>query len=268
MPPPGALLTLSRSMCYGSCPVYDLVVFRDGWVEYDGRDFVRVLGRQRYRISRAQVDALAVAIERSHFDGFRPAYPCGWTDNPTTVLCVAGTPSARCVSYEPRHVRTLADGGVLETGAPIALSDLVRRIEETAGVLLWSQTDEQVERALRHALSQHFEADEAAAPCPIHACFRPSSPGSGCSVGDAAASARIAFDLTVDSHGQLASFSMHATHGSLPPETARCLSDVVRAWVFPARAWGDESTDATVVWSPRAGVLDVETKTRQRAPIQ
>ncbi|MES1175837.1 MAG: DUF6438 domain-containing protein [Myxococcales bacterium] len=66
-----AVATLERTGCYGECPVYRLTVNSDGSVVYVGTRWVKVLGRQVYKISDAQMNELQAAFERSGFLQFR-----------------------------------------------------------------------------------------------------------------------------------------------------------------------------------------------------
>ena len=94
--PKEALLTLSRGPCFGTCPAFDLVVFKDGRVEFDGHSNVRVVGKKRAHISRDQITKIIEAIKGSGFDKLQSEYPCGWTDNPATTLCIGS--SSHCVT--------------------------------------------------------------------------------------------------------------------------------------------------------------------------
>ena len=66
---PGATLvaTLERTGCYGECPVYRLTVSSDGSVVYVGTRWVKVLGRQVYKLSDAQLAELEAAFDRINF---------------------------------------------------------------------------------------------------------------------------------------------------------------------------------------------------------
>ena len=66
-----AIATLERTGCYGECPVYRLTVNSDGSVVYVGTRWVKVLGRQVYKLSEAQLAELQAAFERSGFMQFR-----------------------------------------------------------------------------------------------------------------------------------------------------------------------------------------------------
>lgn len=66
---PGAtpIATLERTGCYGECPVYRLTVSNDGSVVYVGTRWVKVLGRQVYKLPDAQITELQAAFERANF---------------------------------------------------------------------------------------------------------------------------------------------------------------------------------------------------------
>ena len=66
-----AIATLERTGCYGECPVYRLTVNSDGSVVYVGTRWVKVLGRQVYKVSEAQIAELQAAFERANFNQLR-----------------------------------------------------------------------------------------------------------------------------------------------------------------------------------------------------
>ena len=70
---PGAMpiATLERTGCYGECPVYRLTVSADGSVVYVGTRWVKVLGRQVYKLSETQLAELQAAFERANFSQLR-----------------------------------------------------------------------------------------------------------------------------------------------------------------------------------------------------
>lgn len=66
-----AIATLERTGCYGECPVYRLTVSSDGSVIYVGTRWVKVTGRQVYKLSDAQLAQLQAAFDRAGFMSFR-----------------------------------------------------------------------------------------------------------------------------------------------------------------------------------------------------
>lgn len=62
-----AVATLERTGCYGECPVYRLTVNSDGTVVYIGTRYVKVPGRQEYKLSPIQLLELESAFGRANF---------------------------------------------------------------------------------------------------------------------------------------------------------------------------------------------------------
>jgi hypothetical protein len=60
-------ITLQRTSCFGTCPIYTITVTGDGAVKYSGSRFVGVIGAQQSRITPEQVAKLASAFLEAHF---------------------------------------------------------------------------------------------------------------------------------------------------------------------------------------------------------
>jgi hypothetical protein len=52
------LASIQRTHCYGTCPVYPLTVYRDGVVEYDGWEFVKIQGKATGKLRPEELTAL------------------------------------------------------------------------------------------------------------------------------------------------------------------------------------------------------------------
>jgi hypothetical protein len=61
------LITLARSACYGSCPVYSLAIGGDGTVTYTGEAFVRVMGPASGEVAVSNVQALVDRMLRADY---------------------------------------------------------------------------------------------------------------------------------------------------------------------------------------------------------
>jgi Domain of unknown function (DUF6438)/Ankyrin repeat len=124
---PPIQITLRRTTCFGECPDYTVSIDGHGNVTYEGRRFVRVTGKQVARIDRAAVQALLDEFERIEFFSLKDKYTARITDLPTTyVTLVLGDRSKTVEDYH---------------GAPKALRDLERHIDEAAGVQRWIRID-------------------------------------------------------------------------------------------------------------------------------
>lgn len=64
--PADTVITLERTGCFGSCPIYKLTIVADGSVAFEGRDYVRSR-KMAGRITREQLRELISAFEEIDF---------------------------------------------------------------------------------------------------------------------------------------------------------------------------------------------------------
>ncbi|MEQ8671904.1 MAG: DUF6438 domain-containing protein [Aggregatilineales bacterium] len=107
-------LTISRTPCFGSCPIYTVTVYEDGTVVYEGTDFVDVTGTQTIQIEPETVDLLVNSfVEAGYFE---------WDDSYTT-MAVTDMPSViTSVTFEGETKQINHYRGT--DNAPLALSYL------------------------------------------------------------------------------------------------------------------------------------------------
>ena len=93
-------VSLSRTACFGSCPVYTVKIFGSGRVEFNGEWFTCVEGFALSRITRASAQRLLYAIVESGFTVFPDFDREDRTDAPgAMVLLSLGTDSHRVNHY-------------------------------------------------------------------------------------------------------------------------------------------------------------------------
>jgi uncharacterized protein DUF6438 len=127
-------ITLERTACFGSCPVYRVSVTDSGAVTYQGKEHVRRTGDANARIPPTQVAALLSEIEQSGYfsldDRYVASEPgCGRyaTDSPTVITSVTLRGRTKTITH---------DYGC--SSVPGALTILERRIDETLGSGQWT----------------------------------------------------------------------------------------------------------------------------------
>jgi hypothetical protein len=127
-------VTLERTACFGSCPVYTISVSREGEVRYEGKAHVRRAGAATGRIPRKQVDALLAELDRAGYfnfaDEYTPSRPaCGRaaTDLPTVITSAA---------LPGRSKRVTHYYGC--SSVPGALTVLEQRIDAVLGSAQWT----------------------------------------------------------------------------------------------------------------------------------
>ena len=126
--PQSVVISLERGPCFGSCPVYRVVMYGDGTVRYDGKDHVRLRGSQAAVIPSENVKALAEEIERIGFFNLRDSYTeVSVTDAPTVFLSIASHGKKKQVKHYLGDLR-----------APKTLEAIETRIDEVAGTGRWT----------------------------------------------------------------------------------------------------------------------------------
>ena len=127
-------ITLERTACFGSCPVYTVSVSPSGEVQYEGRAHVRKLGVATGRVPRERVDALLSELERGGYFTFAERYT---SPEPTCGRYATDSPSIiTSVTLRGRTKRITHDYGC--GGAPGALVVLERRIDEALSSGQWT----------------------------------------------------------------------------------------------------------------------------------
>jgi hypothetical protein len=81
-------VTLERGPCFGSCPVYKLMVGADGQVVYEGIRFVEVEGTQIVMLGPGDVRDIAQAVVDATFFTLEDEYTVQATDLPSILLTV------------------------------------------------------------------------------------------------------------------------------------------------------------------------------------
>jgi hypothetical protein len=127
-------VSLERTPCFGSCPVYSIAVSSSGVVTYEGRANVRRVGTATSQIPTKEVEALLIELERAGYFTFSDRYAlseptCGRysTDSPSVISSA---------TFRGRTKRIEHDYGC--GGVPGALTLLENRIDEALGSGRWT----------------------------------------------------------------------------------------------------------------------------------
>jgi hypothetical protein len=132
-PGTGPAVTLERTPCFGTCPVYTLAISRSGEVTFTGKHHVVQAGQATATIPPERVDSLLAELEAAGYFEIADAYvmnspACGMyaTDSPTVITSATRDGETKTV----RHDRGCS-------AAPPELSQLEQRIDEVAGTGRW-----------------------------------------------------------------------------------------------------------------------------------
>jgi hypothetical protein len=133
--PAPPVITLQRTVCYGTCPEYKLTIFADGRVLYEGISYVKKEGKAWGRITRRQLEELILEFNKINYFSLADSYtpgtkvcPQSMTDMPaaTTSLTRNGK-SKTIVHYHGCRGLSVMD----------QLTQLENKIDEAVNVNKW-----------------------------------------------------------------------------------------------------------------------------------
>lgn len=78
----GAVITMERTMCFGTCPAHSLAIHGNRTVNYEGFAFVAVTGSHTYQISKEKVEQLVCEFHRINYFSLEDTYEEPVTDLP------------------------------------------------------------------------------------------------------------------------------------------------------------------------------------------
>jgi uncharacterized protein DUF6438 len=127
-------ITLERTACFGSCPVYRISVTPSGAVSFEGKAHVRRVGPATDQVPPQQVEKLLAEIEEAGYftldDRYQASEPgCGRyaTDAPTVITSVRLRGRTKTITHDYGCTRV-----------PGTLTILERKIDETLGSARWT----------------------------------------------------------------------------------------------------------------------------------
>lgn len=124
-------VTLSRSMCFGTCPAYTVELHGDGNVVYEGRCYTMVGGRRTAKVQPEVVADLVRQFRAADFWSLEPEYVAAATDAPiyTIKLAIGG------------RTKQVADYIGRAAGMPPEVTDLEAAIDRAAETARWVHGD-------------------------------------------------------------------------------------------------------------------------------
>ena len=130
-PAPGNLeevvITLERTACHGTCPVYALTIYGSGTVIYEGIEYVKTTGEKEGSISEEQVRQLISEFEKIGYFSLSDSYEERTiTDAPSAITSI--TIDGKTKSIKHYHG---------DFSAPELLTELENRIDEITNSAQW-----------------------------------------------------------------------------------------------------------------------------------
>lgn len=127
------VITLDRTMCFGTCPDYRVEIRGDGSVTYEGRHYVEATGTRSAKIPVEAVHALFEKFRDAEFFWSHDAYEAEVTDMPTYTVTIAFDKTSK----------TIRDYAGSMAGMPEAFTEIETAIDETANTAQWIGSGEE-----------------------------------------------------------------------------------------------------------------------------
>ncbi len=121
------VITMERTACHGTCPIYKLTIQGNGTVIYEGQDFVQVKGKQTASLSPAQIQELVSAFERAKFFTLSDYTHEDATDSPSVITSITLKGKTKNVNHYYG-----------DNAAPQSLFDLESKIDEVTNSKQWT----------------------------------------------------------------------------------------------------------------------------------
>src|SRR5215472_12305424 len=137
-------LTLERTECFGSCPVYRITLSGSGDVRYEGYKFVATEGQVDDRLTARQLGELIAAINECNFFALRESYQSDFDGCPAilsdlssaTISVTLGGRTKRIQHYIGCVERSRDTSGDF-VPYPLKLYNLENRVDEVVGTKRW-----------------------------------------------------------------------------------------------------------------------------------
>ena len=138
-PPNVDSITLERTWCNGTCPIYSVTLRSDGTVTYEGEEYVKVKGRRSRKISSEQFQQLVHEIQRIDFFKLKDEYmskdhPDGSFETVTDLPSAITTVRA---GKTHKHIKNYY-------GGPKSLAEFENLIDKVAGSSAWTGNSQPV----------------------------------------------------------------------------------------------------------------------------
>jgi len=124
------MITMERTACHGTCPIYKLTINGDGTVIYEGQDFVQVKGEQTASLNPAQIQELVSAFEQANFFTLTDYTHEDTTDSPSVITSITINGKTKTVNHYYG-----------DSSAPQALFDLESKIDEITNSKQWTGSE-------------------------------------------------------------------------------------------------------------------------------
>ncbi len=134
-------LEMNRTLCYGTCPVYNLTVATDGKVVFVGEKFTKTIGNAEGQINPEKIKQLIAEINQSKFFSFKDDYGyesknCSSTstDSPSVTLKIKFDGIEKTIKH---YQGCFVNETFSQSNGLKPLTDLENKIDEIVGTKQW-----------------------------------------------------------------------------------------------------------------------------------
>ena len=117
------LISLEKTRCFGTCPVFTLEIYDDGAAILRGEENFDKIGEYRAALSKKQVKELVKEFRGKGFFAFEDSYSSSASDLPTTYLSFTDKGITKKITDYDQ--------------APESLRELESKVESYIGILAW-----------------------------------------------------------------------------------------------------------------------------------
>lgn len=121
------IITIEKTICFGTCPAYLFKAYPNGSVTYTGKDYVKLVGEYKASISKEELANIKMLFNEADYFNFANVYSANITDLPTTYLYYDdGKQNKKIMDYH---------------GAPESLKKLEQDLEDFINAINWQKTN-------------------------------------------------------------------------------------------------------------------------------
>ncbi len=101
-------ISFEKTVCFGTCPVYNMTIYGNGKISYTGSRFVKKSGTHELRAKSEDLKQLFDHLYNMEFDKLKDRYDTNVTDIPSTIINYKKkTVVLRWYAYAPESLREL-----------------------------------------------------------------------------------------------------------------------------------------------------------------
>lgn len=121
------IITLEKTPCFGTCPAYQFKAYPDGTVTYEGKDYVKLIGKYKATLTLEELASFKAIFSKANYFSFANVYSAQITDLPTTYLYYDdGQQNKKIIDYY---------------GAPASLKELEQALEDKINEINWQKVN-------------------------------------------------------------------------------------------------------------------------------